>query len=638
MRSFTEKLVTRIKQSFPDKKTVSRAYDVGSRAWIQPLIELAVLGFASMWIAQEYMALDSRVVPAGREFLSTIQANDFWLAVKRCGWCALWNGSVAGGYPALAEIYGAPLHPLVAVTTLRWGVINGAKIAVIAMLAMAGIAQWWLAKVLKVGWIPRMWSALVAVAGGHLAGRMQLGLFGIVLSTASASLVIPALVALSRQDRSRRNVVLLGVTLALMIVAGQGYMQVGFLFMLPALFVLILDRNLRLRDVWKDYARGGLLGLLFAGPLLVPLLHFLPQVGKWQDPGLESLQPLKYLPLNLVIDDPNFYFASDILGKLPYPNLYTLFIGWPAVLLAVFGLVQARRRATREILFMAVGTGLVFLTASGVLLRWAGEIYPRITGVRYASLIAGLAVPMILGVASVGLDQLLKLDWPSLELTQSLEEGSRIFSLSLRWILVVPLVLALRSNFSFASSWMGTVRLDPTVHAVLDAMKTEHLTWVDPPFGEHIFIAPGLERQLKLAQGVKPWSWKDRDDPEARIVAGRGERPEFESFAVLDTIKDLWVVERKNVYYAAVHANGEVYPCTAQGFMGRISVTCEAGASGELIVQEHRWPGWRVWRDGRETSLEPRQWLVVDAPSGSHDYQFRYLPVDVPLGCGLFVV
>ena len=90
----------------------------------------------------------------------------------------LWNGAVNGGTPAFVELHGAPLHPLVLGSTLLWGIVGGGNVVVVGSRALAGVAHWWLACVLGLGWLPRRWSALVAVTTGHLRGRMDQGVVG----------------------------------------------------------------------------------------------------------------------------------------------------------------------------------------------------------------------------------------------------------------------------------------------------------------------------------------------------------------------------------------------------------------------------------------------------------------------------
>ena len=45
-----------------------------------------------------------------------------------------------------------------------------------------------------------------------------------------------------------------------------------------------------------------------------------------------------------------------------------------------------------------------------------------------------------------------------------------------------------------------------------------------------------------------------------------------------------------------------------------------------------------MWRDGERVELKDQSWLQVEAPAGQHDYEFRYLPWDVPLGILLTLV
>jgi hypothetical protein len=171
-----------------------------------PWIEIAEIGLIivwALWVGRGYLDFDESLWPRGNEFGLSTQSHFVWDEFKKCGTCVFWNGLINGGAPAFVELHGAPLHPLVIFPTLFWGVINGSKITVIAALAMAGIAQWWLAKVLKVGRIARLWSALLVVAGGHLAGRMDFGLVPMTLSTAATSLAIPPALDLALNRRRR---------------------------------------------------------------------------------------------------------------------------------------------------------------------------------------------------------------------------------------------------------------------------------------------------------------------------------------------------------------------------------------------------------------------------------------------------
>ena len=115
------------------------------------------------------------------------------------------------------------------------------------------------------------------------------------------------------------------------------------LSVLPALVILLVDRRLRLAPVWKEFVLAGALALLLSAVLWVPVAHFWPNLGKDTDPGFQSAQPIFYSALNLVINNVDFYYTTD-LGKLPYPYLYTNYIGAGA---GAAGAGRAAARAAR---------------------------------------------------------------------------------------------------------------------------------------------------------------------------------------------------------------------------------------------------------------------------------------------------
>jgi hypothetical protein len=607
----------------------------GSGFW-STVIELAVIALFAVWVGRGFLGLNPKVVPYGREFGMVVQSHNFWNVVRDCGWCALWNGSADGGYPAQVEIFGGPFHPLVAITTLLWGVFNGTKIALLISLWVAGFAQWWIARELRVGWLARIWTALLAVAGGHLGGKMEGGLFTILMSTAFASLVIPAvLMVWRRQDR--RSSVILTIVLSSAIFSGQGYMQVGILATIPALLVLLLDRKLRPQPVWKKYVYAGVLAVLLTAPLTLPVLRFSPNFGKFTDPDFNFAQPLEYLPLNLVIGEPSFYLHQTVLGKLPAPAPYAMYIGWTAVILAVIGMGKAGKDKKPIVHFLVLGVLLVFLVASSLALRWIGTILPLVAVVRFPTFIAGFSVPMILGLSALGLDHLLRLDWPSLTMRISDAAQTMLHGFSLKWLLLIPLVFNLRSTSSFSRTWLTTVNLGEDVAWIMEGLDTNTLQWVSPPFGEHYFITPTITSGLKIVSSLKPWGWKERELPKARLVALRG-LLEDEEATLVDQAFGIFIYLFDSIHYAYVVSEEDVYPCHATGTGGRIEVECDNPRPGLLVVQENQYSGWKAWRDDEPIPLVGENWLEVDAPAGRHTYHFRYRPWDVPLGILLSLV
>jgi hypothetical protein len=605
-------------------------------------VELLVVVLWALLITRPYQNMNPAVVPAGREYLSAIQTNHLWTNVAACGWCAVWNGSVAGGAPALSDPYGSMLHPLVILTTLGWGVPNGAKLALIGAFIMGGLAQWWLAHVLGIGRVARVWSACLAVAAGHLGGRIAQGTFGLVLSTAACALVLPPLLLVFR-DGGRRAAVLLGVMLGLALLAGQGYMQAGLLFLLPSTLLLVPRERFRL--VLLRFALAAVIAVLLAGPFLVPFLHFLPQFAKDADPAFGSGQPFAAVPLNLVIDDPTFY-ANESLHKLLFPYLYINFVSWFAVLLALWGLrASADRERRRTVACLALIAVLALWISSGVPFALLANLTPfpalgdRLASIRYYPVIAGLAVPPILGLAAIGLDRLWKAPWMRLRVAVAADQPpASAMLVNVRWLLLIPMILALRDARVFTANWVAAVEVPPPVEVVLASLRTPDLQWVNPPFGEHVYIEPAIRMGLKLSYGFRTWRWNERPspDPVLALEVDRVPPDMAERTRVADI--PLYAARPGREYAAVTIADGRRAICQAYGIGGELAMRCEAPDAGVLVVRENSWSGWRAWVDGRPATLLPGQWLSVAIARGLHTIEFRYLPWDVPLGLLLAVV
>jgi len=609
--------------------------------------ELLVLLLWTLVVTSPYLTLDENVIPLGGEYPSVIQTHHLWTRLRECGACAMWNGSTRGGAPYFIDAQGSMLHPLVIATTLAMGVPNGAKLALAFAFLVAGLAQWWLASLLGLSHPARLWSSMMAVAGGHLAARMELGGFGVVLSLAMCALVLPALIYLFR-SLTRRSAVVLGACLALAALAGQGYMQIGMLFsFFPAAILLIpsFDRE-HLKKLLARLLLAGLIAFLLAAPFLVPFLLFMPNFTKDLDPQFGTAQPLEYLPLNLVIRDLDF-FHSESLHKLPFPYLYGNYIGWLALALAACAvLMRLDRERRRAANFLFAAALLAFFAASAIPFKWIIQISPIravddfFAGIRHPSLISGLAAVALIGLAGLGLDQILKFDWPKFQFSL-VQRGSagRPISLDVRWLMLIPLALALWNVYQFGRLWIGTIKVDVVVQEINQSLRTETLEWVNPPFGVHSYIEPAVGMGLKMSSGFRAWNWIDRPFPEPLLEASftgelPGMSPHSEAAGAV-----IYKGSPGREYAQVLYANGDAPTiCRASGNSGNIDVTCEISQPGTLVAKEYVWNGWYARVDGAPAQLEPGgDWLAVALQPGEHRVEFRYRPWDVPLGIGLWV-
>ncbi|MBA3942984.1 MAG: nucleotidyltransferase domain-containing protein [Herpetosiphonaceae bacterium] len=622
----------------------------------QSWAEVTLICVWAAWVGRAFLDFNPYTWPVGGEWGTQLQTHHLWIQLQRCGLCALWNGGINGGAPALADLFGSMLHPLVMLTTVLWGVSAGAKVAVVVALALGGIAQWWIARVLQLGTVARLWSALLAVVGGHLAGRMQNGNFGLVLSTAACSLALAAAFDLG-VTRERRATLLLAVMGALALVSGQAYLQLALLGWSPAYLWLILERRRPWFPVGREYLLALGLALLLAGIFLVPLLHFWPHITKDTDPTFQAAQPLAYIPLNLVIA-PQGSALTTTLGQLPYPYLYNLYIGWLAVLLALLSLGVARGYAQRQIWFLASGALLMFFLASATPLRWLSGSLPTVANIRHTPLLAGLTVPAIIGLASYTLDRLLKHPWPMLKLPLVGQSNRARPRLRPTWLLCIPLAYGLWTPATLAQSSLRTINMQSLYSAIV-ALRTPSLQWVAPPFGELRWTEAGLDLGLKLSPIVWVFKWQTvpmpylealRDGaPPALVRVGPlaslpginrndlGALPGAHAEPV-GNLNDIPVYRYGEQHYAAVATSADLSPCAATGSGGTVMLTCTNEQAGELTVREHAWSGWSATRDNQAVALEPDQWLRLPAPAGIHRYVFRYRPWDVLLGAGLTFV
>ena len=609
----------------------------GAALGVWPQAEAALIAVWAIFVTRAYLDMSPFAIPSGLEYLSVIQSHHLWTWVQRCGACALWNGSQQGGAPALVELHGSPLHPLVALLTLLFGVLNGSKIALVAAFVIAGLAQWWLGWVLGLGRLARLWSACMAVVAGHLAGRMEGGLFGVVFSSAACALVLPPIVLMGQRP-SLRVAVLLGVLLALAAVSGQGYVQIGLALLLAVVVPIQLFQSDQRAALLRQYMVAALLATLLAGVLLVPFVHFLPDFKKYSDSKFKSNQPFGFVLLNLLIDDSAFYL-TDMLQKQPYVWLHSYFIGWISFLLALWGGYRGwAEERRREIQWVAAGALALLWLSSGSLFEWIAR-QPAFTSpitqlsiIRYPPLFMTLAVPLLLALAGFGLDRLLRLRWPRLRLGGSHKSSQApIWGVRTHWLLCAPLLIALNDARAYGAQWLVTTPQAPEVYDVLDALRTPDLEWVNPPFGEHFFIEPAVGAGLKLSYGIRQWGWRDHASPKPVLEASR--KDALPDATRKTTVAGVQVFAAPGREYAAMTStDGTRTICSAHGSGGNIDVTCAAPQAGRLQILENSWSGWGAQVNNQPAALLPGQWLAVNVPAGAVTVRFRYRPWDVPLG------
>jgi len=577
---------------------------------------LLILGF-TLWVGRAYLKFDENTWPSGYEFGTAVRTNYYWVKFKECGLCFLWDGSIKGGAPALVDLHGSWLHPLAAIPTLVAGFVNGTKLMLLGALFLAGLAQWWMAKLFGTGLVPRLFTAAMAVVAGNLAATMDIGTTGIFLSHASACLALAGGIRFARNP-GRRNAVVWGILLALLVVSGQTYLQAGFfLALFPALLILFTRTQWKSKQIYLNLLLACGLMVLLSGIFIIPLAHFLPQIGKWAAPDFEFAQSIQYIPLNLVINDYEFY-QNGMLGKLPYIGFYSVYIGWLPVLLAFAAIGFRRKENSRLILFFGVAITLVLLASSGLTFKFLTLFTDMAYFFRFPCLISGFLVPLTLGLAAIGLDGLLKLGIFQHKIPLPSKLRNKSFNINFfLLVMLVPMFFSIRSAYLYGQRWYTTVKILDQSPSIYDQLKFDRTEWVSISQASHGWVIPLLENDIKLTESFRTWWWIDREDPPAYFIVN----------------EDQSVTVNSENEYAMLFSRGDKIPCAAHANGGYIQVHCESKFGGVLQVTEHYWPGWKVWIDGERVQLiENQNWLVLEIKPGSHNLVFRYLPLDVLIG------
>jgi hypothetical protein len=607
------------------------------------LLEILFLVVWTLFIGMEYLDFNQNLWPGGVELITNSQSNAMWIAFQRCGICFLWNGSTNGGAPSFVELLGAPLHPVVMVSTLLFGFINGIKATLLCSLLIAGLAQLWLGRILRLHPLVRIWCAGIAIAGGHLSGRMQTGLVSIVLSTACCSLIIPALLQFLLSS-SRKNVVVLSLVLGSAILSGQGYLQIGFaVSILPAFLMMGIFFYRPKPFPLKRLIISAGLAMLLTAFFLIPLIHFLPLLHKESDPAFITAQPLQYLPLNLVISDLNYFYYPDLGKYETFTFAYANYIGWLPILLTLSAFALKGKKVRGILLLFLVSTVMVFLAASGWTFRLAAWILPTIGGsIRYPTMIAGLAVPLILAMAGLGAQAILIHPWPSFVLRLR-EESHWHLRIPVRGLVTALLsfgmVLSLAAVAGFSFTFLTAEPAQKYPEEIFQLVSTPELDWVQPPYLEFGWFPEMLNRNLIIPAFPRAWKMKERVPIDARftILPNLPEPVVPDGWSLIRTVGNYRIYINEAAHFAILRTSVEEIPCTATGMWGELDATCTSDAAGLLELKEYFYGGWQATIDGVPASIPRGQFLSVPMPPGTHTASFRYRPWDVPLG-GLLTI
>jgi len=593
-----------------------------------------VIGFAA-WVTWPYLGgTPKTVLPAGGDYVVSIQGRYFWEHVRECGTCALWNGDLAGGSPALIDTSSDLLHPMVAIITLLFGVAEGSRILVALTVIVSALGSWWLAYLLQTSTLARVFAGCLGAAGGHMTGRLSFGLVVLMTSIATASLLVPALVLFGRNP-DRRHTAVTGALLGVTLVSGQAYIQIGVLLLSPALLLLLIRRGYTWKLVLLRLGQIGAMAILLSALLLLPVLHFHAVIDKDFDPYFSRSQPFRYVPLNLVIDRLD-YFSSSMFKEAGFPAWHVNYIGWIPIIFAIVGIAPLWRRSKNETLFLgALVFGALWL-GSGDLFKWVsahpslGELHEQAVRLRTTSNIANLAVPPIIGFSACGIAwgqrKLDRLMYFRFSLISRRDDARRVVMVGLGLVLFIPIFFSVHDVFQSARQWNRLIETSTTPFpAITSALRSPELRWVNGSNMTSELSFFGLENGLKLGNQWQPWHIQPTRSPVPAVIVSNGGQPE--GTQLIDTPPGLqaYAVDGGNPYARVSVSNGQGVNCRATGRGAKIDVVCPPGTSGSLTIQERFVDGWTASITGTSVPIVDHDgWIGTDLPMGAQLIEFRF--------------
>jgi hypothetical protein len=580
------------------------------------ILPVVIICAWAIWVGRGYLNFDPNTIPNGGDYPHQIYGHYGLYPLKECGTCVFWNGYLNGGQPTFAEVQGATMHPVTIVSTLLLGAVNGSKIILLFTFIIAGLAQWWLARVMGLGTLAGLWAAGIVIVGGHYGDRIGRGMVNVGFATACATLIIPPLIDLLRY-RQMRSAVLVGLFLGLTLLAGQGYTQLAVFFgIFPATCIYLFSKSGFDRKLRNLLIFSIVLALLLSAVLWLPVMHFMPEFTKYGDPHFGSSKPFDIIPLNLIL-------RGD----------QSLFVGWIPVILALLTLHFVPSEKKKLVWFLFSAPLFIFLISSSSFLKFVYRFIPQVGYLRFPDVMMILAVPFIIALSSWTLDYLLK----SKLIISLKSQSSEISSISFSWILFpLLLLLTIPPAYQF-SQWRYNTHPVERPTAVMDWLSSPSTTeWIRTHTPDFDWVPIAMQHGLKVTDVWRPWYWQDRKPPAPYLEATPDEVASSEL-----KIDYLNLIRHDGNRYAAISIStpdGGFFPCQAKAVGGHIDVSCTSDVAGTLTVQENYFSGWTVKVDGVSAPLYKSDWLKVATPPGSHTYTFRYRPWDVWVGMALSLI
>ncbi|MGH2369574.1 MAG: hypothetical protein ACRDI2_15415, partial [Chloroflexota bacterium] len=399
-----------------------RVWNVGVRLWCFPFCRAAAVAALFGWLAYRYCAvyfpLDAGKVGGPGDF----QANSAlgWIVAKTLsehGELPLWNPYVHSGLPLIGEPYLSFFNPFVVLPLLTFGPVDGPKVVATCAVALSGLGQYWLSRVLGHGRVISLVAGVLGMTAGSLVGRLASGMsFEQGMQHAWMAATLASFIVVLRTRRPIA-VAVAALCYALMFHAGNLYYWIvltAVLIIFTAGYAIAAPRTrtgppVRLR--WGTVAAAvgvAVLTFLLIGAQALPMVDLSGRVEKPIDVDIRGTQPPLATLFNFVVPDRQ-YWARQLLGASDLGwSVHYAYVGGSVLLFFLFLVPAFLRRPTRDLPLLLLATTLTVALASAkhtfVLDLW--RTWDLIRQFRFWGEIVAVTTVLLIPLAMAGADYL----------------------------------------------------------------------------------------------------------------------------------------------------------------------------------------------------------------------------------------
>ncbi len=640
----------------PSRETITE-----KPTWRSALLEIAVIVIAVLLFCSGFMDFGKPTELPGIESgifqsLDWVLYNSIHIDHK----FPLWNPYLRTGVPYVADPMMHAFNPVASLPVLIFGVRDGFKLAVLLSFVLGALGMWWLGAALGMSRPARVWGALMFAFAGQPAARFFQGQYLFVLGFAWIPWTVASLFQ-AAQTRRRRYIAMAVFALALSFFSGNAYYSF-YLFFTAILFSLAMLPHFQRRKPFvkldlKLLGTLGITGVLALGVVavqLLPLLEFWPRLDKSME--IAGAHTFQQIFQDYTSKDP---YRPDAFSVLPAREEYYAYIGLAPFVALILLPVAVWKRPRRPLVFFLLLALFVVLWIDMDLTPWYSTFIQTKILLQFRHLLRILIFGSfaVIILAALGLDSA----WRVLEslvnlnggrLSSKLRSGAAYAGLAVLSVLMLwgisevyktnrPYLLTSPANQKLAAAarWLRQYDLTDTYMRanpnnmgqveILAARLRFIEVWYH--FGETRSLEGNISNRLLNPAPhyiLQSMSEAPPDQDGGQLV---GQSEGYNIYRMTKSLPYAFIIQNTalrtgNPSQAVGIDEVAAFTSYSPG-PNRVEVIASGAGDETLVVLTMHYPGWQVRVDDRPAKLENANgFLAVQAPAGTHRYEFTYRP------------